>query len=57
MDIKSEEKPYTIPVFGRTLPLNIRLSIFISTLISLGLFGVLPLYFWGKMLKQKTLEE
>ncbi|MGI0483735.1 vWA domain-containing protein, partial [Geminocystis sp. CENA526] len=57
MDIKSEEKPYTIPVFGRTLPLNIRLLIFFSTLISLGLFGVLPFYLWGKMLKQKTLEE
>lgn len=57
LDVKSEEKPYTIPVFGRTLPLNIRLLIFISTLISLGLFGVLPFYFWGKFLKQKTLEE
>ncbi|BAQ64816.1 hypothetical protein GM3709_1581 [Geminocystis sp. NIES-3709] len=57
ISVKSDEKLYTIPVFGRTLPLNIRLLIFFSTLISLGLFGVLPFYFWGKFLKQKTLEE
>jgi VWFA-related protein len=54
--IKSEPKSYTIPVFGRTLPLNIRLLIFGLTLLSLGLFGVLPFYLWGKMLKQKALE-
>ncbi|BAQ62261.1 hypothetical protein GM3708_2667 [Geminocystis sp. NIES-3708] len=55
-NIKSEPKPYTIPVFGRTLPLNIRLLIFGLTLLSLGLFGVLPFYLWGQMLKQKALE-
>lgn len=55
--IKSEPKPYTITVFGRTLPLNIRLSIFSLTLLSLGLFGALPFYVWGRILKRKVLEE
>lgn len=54
--VKSEPKAYTIPVFGRTLPLNIRLSIFGLTLLSLGLFGVLPFYVWGRNLKEKALE-
>ncbi|MBL1208728.1 vWA domain-containing protein [Geminocystis sp. GBBB08] len=56
LDVKSEEKLYIIPIFGRTLALNTRLLIFFSTLISLGLFGVLPFYFWGKFLKQKTFD-
>jgi hypothetical protein len=55
-EVKSEPKSYTVPVFGRTLPSNVRLLIFISTLMGMGLLGILPFYLWGKYLEQKILE-
>ncbi len=52
--INSEIKDYTIPVFGRSLPLNIRLIMIGCIILILGLGGVLPFYLWGKYLKNKA---
>ena len=56
-ETSSEPKSYRIKVFGRSLPFGIRLLIFVLTLVSLGLFGILPFYWWGRYLQQKALEE
>jgi hypothetical protein len=50
--IESEMKPYTIGVFGRTLPLEQRITMIISIILILGIFGVIPFWFWGKLLKE-----
>ncbi|NBD33281.1 MAG: VWA domain-containing protein [Cyanobacteria bacterium] len=50
--IYSEAKRYRVTVFGRSLPLSIRLGILLGTLFILGIGGVLPFYFWGKWLKR-----
>jgi hypothetical protein len=50
--VYSQAKRYRITVFGRSLPLSIRLGILLGTLFILGIGGVLPFYFWGKWLKK-----
>lgn len=52
--VESSPKGYTIPVFGRSLPLAVRIAMLgiLSALILLG--GVLPFYLWGKRLKQEA---
>ena len=40
-----------------SLPLGTRVVIFLSTLILLGVGGILPFWLWGKYLKQKALED
>jgi VWFA-related protein len=52
--ITSEIKDYTVPVFGRSLPLQIRLIMISCIILILVLGGVLPFYFWGKYLKDKA---
>ena len=49
--VYSQPKRYRITVFGRSLPLAIRLGILLGTFLVLGVGGVLPFYFWGKWLK------
>jgi hypothetical protein len=55
--VESDSKPYTIAVFGRPLPFQARLTMFICVLLLMGLGGVLPFWFWGQRLKQEALED
>ena len=48
----SDLKSYTIPVFGRTLPQSVRLAIFFSTLLLIGVAGIAPFWVWANRLKQ-----
>lgn len=50
--VYSQPKPYRISVFGRSLPLSIRLGILLGTLFVLGVGGIIPFYLWGKWLKK-----
>lgn len=52
----SEVKKYTIRVFGRPLPLKIRL-IMLGILGILAIGGIVPFYFWGKSLKEEALRD
>jgi hypothetical protein len=52
--ITSERAPYTITVFGRTVPLQIRGGVFGVTLLALLAGGVLPFWLWSKSLKQEA---
>lgn len=52
--VKSEAADYTITVFGRSVPLKIRLLVLILTLITIGVGGVLPFYYWGQHLKEEA---
>jgi len=51
----SNPKPYTITVFGRSLPLEVRLTMLLGIFLVIGIAGVVPFYFWGKSLKQEAL--
>jgi von Willebrand factor type A domain len=51
----SPPKPYTITVFGRSLPLNIRLTMLLSIFLMMTVGGLLPFYFWGQHLKRQAL--
>ncbi|MDJ0676574.1 MAG: vWA domain-containing protein [Calothrix sp. MO_167.B42] len=52
--VESSPKGYIITVFGRSLPLQVRLGMFICILFMLVLAGMLPFYLWGKGLKQEA---
>lgn len=54
--VKSEPKPYTITVFGRSLPLQARLLMLLIVLIAIGGGGVLPFWLWAKHLKREAQE-
>jgi hypothetical protein len=51
--IASASIPYTITVFGRSVPIQIRLGVLGLTALILGLGGILPFYFWSKSLKNE----
>ena len=53
--IQSALKTYIIPVFGRTLRRDIRIQIFVSTLLAMGIAGVIPFWFWANHLKEEEL--
>jgi hypothetical protein len=53
--VESKPKSYTIAVFGRSLPLPIRLASIVFTLLLLGLGGVLPFKFWTEKLKNEAM--
>ena len=55
--IESPPKSYRIIIFGRSLPLAVRLTMVVSILLLLGLGGVVPFWFWGERLKQEALED
>ncbi len=54
--LTSPAKSYTIEVFGRSLPLNIRLIMLFSVLLLLGVGGVLPFWMWAQSLKREALD-
>jgi hypothetical protein len=51
--VQTDLKTYIIPVFGRTLPGEIRASLFVGTLLTMGIAGVLPFWLWANRLKQE----
>lgn len=51
--VQTDLKSYIIPVFGRTLPGGIRAGIFVGTLLTMGIAGVLPFWLWANRLKQE----
>lgn len=55
--IESESKSYSIAVFGRSLPIRIRLAMLSCIFLLMGLGGVVPFWFWGQHLKEEALEE
>lgn len=54
--VKSEAKSYTITVFGRSLPLSVRMTMLFCVFLAIGLGGILPFWFWGRRLKQEALD-
>ncbi len=54
---ESEAKSYSIDVFGRSLPLPVRLSMIVCTFLLLGLGGILPFSIWAKKLKYEGVED
>ncbi|MDB9474980.1 vWA domain-containing protein [Dolichospermum circinale] len=45
---------YIMPVFGRSLPLGVRLIMVISVLLIVIIGGVVPFHYWGKYLKAEA---
>ncbi|NEP53360.1 MAG: VWA domain-containing protein [Moorea sp. SIO3C2] len=54
---RSEPKPYRITSFGWSLPLPIRLTMFLGTFVVMGVGGAVPFYLWGQYLKREELED
>jgi hypothetical protein len=57
VDDKTAESPpafYTISVFGRSLPLDIRLIILGLTIFLIGFGGVIPFVFWAKYMDDEA---
>jgi len=54
---KSESNlvPYTITVFGRSLPRTDRIIIIGSTILLIGIGGILPFSIWAKRLKEEAI--
>ena len=55
--VKSQPKGYTIRIFGRSLPLGMRLIMLGCIFGTIGFGGVVPFYFWGQYLKQEALRD
>ncbi|EGJ33404.1 hypothetical protein LYNGBM3L_36280, partial [Moorena producens 3L] len=43
--------------FGWSLPLPIRLTMFLGTFVVMGVGGAVPFYLWGQYLKREELED
>jgi hypothetical protein len=54
--VKYEAKSYTITVFGRSLPLSVRMTMLFCVFLAIGFGGILPFWFWGRRLKQEALD-
>lgn len=54
--VTSELKPYTIGVFGRSLPLSVRSLMLLIVFITIVGGGVIPFCLWAKHLKQEAQE-
>lgn len=52
--IESQEKPYTITAFGRSLPFPTRIIMILFVLILMGGGWALPFWFWGENLKREA---
>ena len=50
----SQTIEYIMPVFGRSLPLGVRLIMVISVLCIVIIFGIVPFHYWGKYLKAEA---
>ena len=55
--VTSEPKPYTITVFGRSLPLLVRIFMIVCTFLLIGLGGILPFSLWAKKLKYEGMDD
>lgn len=55
-EVKSEPKPYTITVFGRSPELRVRLLILLLVVVAMVGGGAVPFWLWAKHLKQKAQE-
>ncbi|MEC4817936.1 MAG: vWA domain-containing protein [Scytonema sp. PMC 1069.18] len=53
--VESPPKSYTITVFGRSLPLSVRITMLMCIFVLLTLGGIVPFYFWGEFLKKQAL--
>ncbi|WP_013334910.1 vWA domain-containing protein [Gloeothece verrucosa] len=53
-NIKSQPKKYRITIFGRSLPLKVRLIMLLIIIFILGVGGVIPFYIWGQQLKRQV---
>ena len=51
---ESKTIEYIMPVFGRSLPLGVRLIMVISVLFIAIIFGIVPFHYWGKYLKAEA---
>lgn len=51
---ESQTIEYIMPVFGRSLPLGVRLIMVISVLLIVMIFGIVPFHYWGKYLKAEA---
>ncbi|MDM3851191.1 MAG: VWA domain-containing protein [Aphanizomenon gracile PMC627.10] len=51
---ESQTIEYIMPVFGRSLPLGVRLIMVISVLFIVIIFGIVPFHYWGKHLKAEA---
>ncbi|TAN84518.1 MAG: VWA domain-containing protein, partial [Phormidium sp. SL48-SHIP] len=56
-EVSSNLQSYTVPVFGRSLPLGTRLTMTGFLLVLLGFGGVLPFYLWSQKLKRDADED
>ena len=54
--VLSELKPYTVTIFGRSLPSKTRLLMLLSTLAVMVLGGVVPFWFWAQELKRQAMD-
>lgn len=55
-EIRSEQKSYTIGVFGRSLPWDVRLLMVLIVLLLILNGGIIPFCLWAKKLKQEAQE-
>ena len=56
-EVESKPKPYTITLFGRSLPLPVRLTMIVCTFLLLGLGGILPFSLWANKLKYEAMDD
>ena len=52
--VKSVPASYTITVFGRSLPLNTRMTMLLAVLVVIAVGGVLPFWLWAEYLKREA---
>lgn len=53
-EVISPGKKYTIEVFGRSVPVNIRLGILVIVLLAIVGGGIIPFRMWSERLKEET---
>jgi von Willebrand factor type A domain len=53
-EVESESRSYRITVFGRSLPVSVRLSLITSSFLLLGFGWVLPFSLWGQKLEDEA---
>jgi hypothetical protein len=52
--VDAKQVEYTMPVFGRSLPLGVRLIMVITVLFLIIIGGIVPFHYWGKYLKAEA---
>ena len=56
-EVQSEPKTYITPVFGRSLPLPVRLTMLGGIFLAIGLGGVVPFRMWAQKLKYQGMDD